>query len=126
MTENEMKFLTELHDLMRSYSIDTVIIKGSPTSKDPQRIAFYSNDRELSFIGYSDGNFLSILSETPKFAPYLDDDKMVVACIYCKHLKEVTPRGNKIKDCGWCEMRNREVSYSAKCVCKYFDDTREE
>ena len=75
MTENEMKFLTELHDLMRSYSIDTLIIKGSPQGKDNQRIAFFSNDRELSFIGYHDGNFLSILSETPKFAPYLDDDK---------------------------------------------------
>lgn len=74
MTRNEIDFLTKLHDLFRFYSIDTVMIKGAITDKDPQRIAFMSNDREFSFMAYRGGNFLSIYSETPKFAPYLDDE----------------------------------------------------
>lgn len=121
MTENERRFLTELHDLMRSYSIDTVIIKGSPTSQDPQRIAFYSNDRELSFVGYREGSFISIISEMEKYTPYLYND-MSVKCNLCKHLKEETPRGKKAPNCGWCDKRDRNVAYTAKCVCKYYEE----
>lgn len=125
MTENEKRFLTELHDLMRSYSIDTVIIKGSPTSNDPQRIAFYSNDREFSFVGYREGSFISIISETAKYTPYLGKD-MIVQCALCKHLKEKTPSGKTVAHCGWCEKRDRSVAYSAKCVCNYFDEIEQE
>lgn len=125
MTDNEKRFLTELHDLMRSYSIDTVIIKGSPTSNDPQRIAFYSNDREFSFIGYREGSFISIISETAKYTPYLEKD-MIVQCALCEHLKEKTPAGKKVAHCGWCEKRDREVAYSAKCVCNYYDEIKQE
>lgn len=73
MTQNEIKFLTELHDLFRSYSIDHVMIRPNGAD-DTMRISFFSNDREFAFAQYRDGNFLSIISETPKFAPYLDDD----------------------------------------------------
>lgn len=125
MTENEMKFLTELHDLMRSYSIDTVLIKGSPTSKDPQRIAFYSNDREFSFVGYRDGSFLSIISETAKYTPYLERD-MIVQCALCKNLQEKTPEGATVAHCGWCVKRDRSIAYSTKCICNYYDEIEEE
>lgn len=124
MTENEKRFLTELHDLMRSYSIDTVLIKGSATINDPQRIAFYSNDREFSFVGYRDGSFISIISETEKYTPYLEKD-LIVQCALCKHLKEETPLGKKVPHCGWCEERKRDVSYTAKCICKYYEEIEE-
>lgn len=126
MTENEKRFLTELHDLMRSYNIDTVLIKGSATSNDPQRIAFYSNDREFSFVGYREGSFISIISETAKYTPYLEEDKdLIVQCALCKHLKEKTPLGKTVAHCGWCDKRDRSISYTAKCVCNYYEEIEE-
>lgn len=126
MTENEKKFLTELHDLMISYSIDTVLITGSPTSNEPQRIAFYSNDQVLSFVGYRDENFLSIISvtETEKYTPNHDQD-MIVQCALCKHLKEKTPAGATVAHCGWCDKRDRSIAYSTKCICNYYDEIEE-
>lgn len=73
MTKNENLFLTQLHDLLRSYSIDTVIVKGKLSSSDPLRIAFYSNGREFSFVGYRNGSYISIISETEKFTPYPEE-----------------------------------------------------
>lgn len=124
MTENEKKFLTELHDLMKSYSIDTVLITGSPTSKEPQRIGFISNDRVLSFVGYREGSFISIISETEKYTPYLEQD-MIVQCALCKNLQEKTPGGATVAHCGWCVKRNRSIAYSTKCICNYYDEIEE-
>lgn len=126
MNKNEERFLIELDKLFRYYSIDTVMIRGSVANNDPLRIAFFSNDRELSFMGYRQCAFLTIYSETPRFEPPAPEPYLEIECRKCKHLKEVTPSGKKVKDCGWCEMSNSSVAYSAKCVCRYFDDTREE
>lgn len=52
---------------------------------------------------------------------------VIVHCCDCAHLKETTPLGKKVPDCGWCEIRNRSVSYNAvPFPCEYFKHKDEE
>ena len=55
--------------------------------------------------------------DEPEYAP------KIAHCIDCAHLKELTPHGRKVPDCGWCEKRDRSVSYNAAPIpCVYFKD----
>ena len=126
MNKNEERFLIELDKLFRYYSIDTVMIRGSVANNDPLRIAFFSNDRELSFMAYRQGAFLTIYSETPRFEPPAPEPYLERECRKCKHLKEVTPRGKKVEDCGWCTKTERSVSYNALTVCTYYEEEQDE
>ena len=125
MNKNQERFLTDLDRIFREYSIDTVMIRGSVANNDPLRIAFFSNERELSFIAYRDGAFLTVYSETPRFKPQEPDPIQERECKLCKHLQEKTPSGRTVKDCGWCIKKERSVSYKAKDYCREFEEAKE-
>lgn len=122
MNKHQERFLTDLDHLLREYSIDTVLIRGSVANKDPLRIAFFSNDRELSFIEYRDGAFLTVYSETPRFEPQEQNPIQKRECKLCKYLQEKTPSGCTVKDCGWCIKKERSVLYNAEDYCREFEE----
>lgn len=66
-------------------------------------------------------NDFELVMEKPEYAP------KIVHCVDCAHLKGTTPRGRKVPDCGWCEKRDRSVSYNAVPIpCVHFKDKNEE
>lgn len=126
MNKNEERFLIDLDRLFRDYSIDTVMIRGCVANNDPLRIAFFSNDRELSFMAYRQGSFLTIYSETPRFEPPAPEPYLERECRKCKNLKDRTPNGKVVKECGWCTKRERSVAYSALTVCAYYEEAKDD
>lgn len=124
MNKNQERFLTDLNNLLKEHNIDTVIIRGSVANNDPLRIAFFSNDRELSFMAYRDGAFLTVYSETPRFEPKEQYPIQKRECKQCKYLQEKTPSGRTVKDCGWCIIKKRSVLYNTEDYCREFEEVQ--
>lgn len=66
----EKEFMTELHDLFRKYSIDTV----ASNKEIGGRIVFMSKGTEFAISDYSAGAFHYVTVRIPKYTPYMEDD----------------------------------------------------
>lgn len=62
MTDKQKRFLTALDDLLRMYNIDIVTAGG-------EYIKFESNDEELKFVLYENGEYQHISDVTKKYRP---------------------------------------------------------
>ena len=62
MNENQKNFLNELHDLLKKYAIDRLVVYHDS-------IRFESNQEILSFGHYDNGTFHNIETEVNNYTP---------------------------------------------------------
>lgn len=70
----ETEFMTELHDLFRKYSVDTVVPLYIGKPNETHSIIFMSKGIKFAFSDYSAGAFHDATVRIPKYTPYMEDD----------------------------------------------------